>query len=69
MNDKYLREHTPTLDDIIFTRRDFLVRTGLGMGALSLASLFGLNPFDAQAAPTGPGKMLSPLAPRSRTSR
>src|SRR4029450_10833938 len=64
MNDKYLREHTPTLDDIIFTRRDFLVRTGLGMGALSLASLFGLNPFDGQAATTGPGKILSPLAPK-----
>ena len=69
MNDKYLREHTPTLDDIIFTRRDFLVRTGLGMGALSLASLFGLNPFDAQAAPTAPGKTAARRwRRRSRTS-
>ena len=31
MNDKYLREHTPSLDDIIFTRREFLVRTGMGI--------------------------------------
>ena len=61
-SEKYLREHTPSLDDIIFTRRDFLVRTGMGFGALSLASLFGLNPYDASAAPST--KVLSPLAPK-----
>jgi hypothetical protein len=43
------------------SRRDFLVRSGLGMGGLSLAALFGINPFDADAAdPMGP---LAPKAP------
>lgn len=62
-SDKYLREHSPSIDDIIFTRREFLVRTGMGFGALSLASIFGLNPYDAAAAPAT-GKILSPLAPK-----
>jgi hypothetical protein len=39
------------------SRRDFLVRNGLGMGGLSLAAMFGINPFDAQAA--------GPLAPKN----
>jgi hypothetical protein len=60
-SEKYLREHSPSLDDIIFTRREFLVRTGMGFGALSLASIFGLNPYDADAAAA---KVLSPLAPK-----
>ena len=42
---KYLREHTPSLDDLIFTKREFLIRTGMGFGAMSLASMFGVNPF------------------------
>ena len=32
-NEKYIREHTPSADDIIFTRRQFLLRTGMGFGA------------------------------------
>lgn len=63
-SDKYLREHTPAPDDIIFTRREFLTRTGMGFGALSLASVFGMDPFDMQAA-TSTGKVLSPLAPKA----
>ena len=63
--DKYLREHSPSLEDIIFTRREFLIRSGMGMGALSLASLFGLNPYDANAATTGAGKITGPLAPKA----
>ncbi len=39
------------------SRRDFLVRNGLGIGGLSLAAMFGINPFDAQAA--------GPLAPKN----
>ncbi len=65
VSDKYLREHSPSLEDIIFTRRQFLIRSGLGMGALSLASLFGLNPYDANAATTGAGKIVGPLAPKA----
>ena len=64
MTDKYLREHSPSLDDIIFTRRDFLIRSGMGFGALSLASLFGLNPYDADAATGTPGKIVTPLSPK-----
>src|SRR3954469_13442100 len=60
---KYIREHTAAPDDNIFTRRQFLVRTGLGFGALSLANLFGINPWDAQGA-TG-AIAGSPLMPKS----
>ena len=60
--DKYVREHTPSPDDSIFTRREFLIRSGMGFGALSLASIFGLNPYDLEAAPAA--KVLSPLAPK-----
>ena len=65
VSDKYLREHSPSLEDIIFTRREFLIRSGMGMGALSLASLFGLNPYDANAATTTAGKVITPLSPRA----
>ena len=61
---KYIREHTPSLDDIIFTRRQFLARTGMGFGALSLASLFGMNPYDADAV-TGALAKGGPLAPKA----
>ncbi|HEX8310537.1 MAG TPA: DUF1501 domain-containing protein [Chthoniobacteraceae bacterium] len=64
-SDKYHREHTAAPDDVIFTRREFLTRTGMGFGALSLASIFGLDAFDMQAAPASAGKMLSPLAPKA----
>ena len=62
--DKYLREHTPSLDDIIFTRRQFLARTGMGFGALSLASLFGIDPYSADGASTAALRRLGPLAPK-----
>ncbi len=62
-SDKFLREHSPSLDDIIFTRRDFLIRSGMGLGAMSLASLFGMNPYDAIGAPAA-AKALSPLLPK-----
>jgi len=50
------------MDDIIFTRRDFLMRTGMGFGAMSLASLFGINAGDAIGAPLPVGG--SPLTPK-----
>jgi hypothetical protein len=62
--DKYLREHSPSLDDMIFTRRQMLLRTGMGFGAVSLAGMFGINPFAegaAALAPT-PAKAAGPLA-------
>ncbi len=61
--DKYLREHRPSADDIIFTRRQFLARTGMGFGGISLAALFGMNPFIANGA-SAPVPAFSPLAPK-----
>jgi hypothetical protein len=55
--EKFRREHSPSMDDIIFTRRDFLMRTGMGFGAMSLASLFGINPGDAVGAPVASGPL------------
>ncbi len=64
-SDKYLREHSPSLEDIIFTRREYLIRTGMGFGAMSLASLFGLNPYEADAAATAAAKATGPLSPKA----
>lgn len=61
---KYVREHTASLQDVIFTRREFLERTGMGFGAMSLASILGLSLGGAAEAATTNGKMLSPLAPK-----
>ena len=66
--DKFRREHSPSVDNIIFTRRDFLARTGMGFGAMSLAALFGIDAGAAIGAPLGatapvPGGLLSPRQP------
>src|SRR5262245_56469828 len=60
--EKYLREHTPSLDDMIFTRRQMLLRTGMGFGAMSLAGVFGINPFAEGAAALTPAVGKGPLA-------
>jgi hypothetical protein len=62
LTEKYFREHHSSPDDLIFTKREFLVRTGMGFGALSLASLFGINPYQLEAAPAAGSS--SPMAPR-----
>ena len=63
--DKFVREHSPSLEDVIFTRRQFLSRTGMGFGAMSLAALFGINPFAEGAAALAPGgAALNPLLPK-----
>jgi hypothetical protein len=52
----------PHLDSAAYlSRRDFLTRNCIGFGGLSLAALFGINPFDLHAA-SGEGP-LSPKAP------
>jgi hypothetical protein len=55
--------HRPRIEDLFLTRRDFLSRCGMGMGALSLAALFGeaggVNPSALAAGfsnPLGPKK-------------
>lgn len=62
MNAKYFAEHTPRLEDLVFTRRQFLNRCGMGFGALSLAALFGQEFFAGSNALAADN--LSPLAPR-----
>jgi hypothetical protein len=41
MTEKFIREHFPRPEDAFQTRREFLRRSGMGMGALSLATLLG----------------------------
>src|SRR6185503_18025199 len=59
-----MSHHKPRLQDAFLTRRDFLCRCGMGMGALSLAGLFGeagLFPAANAAESVNP---LSPKAPQ-----
>lgn len=56
--------HAPRLEDAFLTRRDFLGRCGMGMGALGLASFFGGA--EALTSPAlGEGSYVSPLTPKS----
>ena len=68
LSEKFIREHTPSssLEDTIFTRRQMLLRTGMGFGGLSLAALFGINPWAEGATALNPtaAKLASPLAPK-----
>ena len=58
-----MQHHKPRLNDAFLTRREFLCRCGMGMGALSLATFFG-----GVEASTGTGTVeggyVSPLLPR-----
>ena len=60
-DEKFKQEHSARLEDFFLTRRQFLRRTGVGFGALSLAALLGENFFGSTA---GAGEAAS-LAPRS----
>jgi hypothetical protein len=58
-----MSHHKPNLRDAFVTRRDFLCKCGVGMGALSLAALFGETSIllpSAQAA-----ESINPLLPKS----
>lgn len=46
-------EHTPRLEDAFMTRRDMLKRTGMGMGAMSLAMMLGEGLFPSRAIAAG----------------
>jgi len=63
-SEKYRREHSASLRDLIFTRREFLERTGMGFGAMSLASILGANLAHGETTAAAPAKNLNPLAPR-----
>ena len=59
-------EHQPKLQDYFMTRRDMLRRTGMGMGALSLAMLLGetFAPQRASAAEAAAAALAGPIAPK-----
>jgi hypothetical protein len=67
---KYLAEHTPRLEDFFQTRRQFLNRFGLGVGALGLATLIGESPAQAAEVDLASGHPLAsrrpPLAAKAR---
>ena len=56
-----MSHHKPRIEDAFLNRREFLRRSGMGMGALTLGSMlagnpaFAANPLDAKA-PHFPGK-------------
>jgi hypothetical protein len=58
-SETYRAQHYPRLEDMFLTRRQFLQRTGMGLGALSLATLLGDTSAVADQAPT----LLSPREP------
>jgi hypothetical protein len=54
--------HKPNLLDAFVTRRDFLCRCGMGMGALSLAALCGVTSILLPSAPAM--ESINPLSPK-----
>ena len=62
-SEEYISQHFPKPQDRILTRRQFLQRSGMGFGALSLAALLNENLFGA-AASRG-SEVIAGLAPRA----
>ena len=58
---KYFQEHSPRLEDLFVTRRQFLQRAGMGFGMLGLASLLG----EDLLAPAARGQEPANLTPRT----
>ena len=58
-----MSHHKPNLRDAFLTRRDFLSKCGMGMGALSLAALFGETGLFAPSAQAAPS--VNPLSPKA----
>lgn len=61
---KYFTEHTPKLEDLFQTRRQFLNRFGLGLGALGLATMVGESYATAADAAAPALSSSHPLAPK-----
>jgi hypothetical protein len=57
------RDHSPRLEDLFLTRREFLARSGMGLGGLGLATLFADLGLFSSASAVQPA-LLNPLAPR-----
>jgi hypothetical protein len=56
--------HRPNLEHLAFTRREFLSRCGMGMGAVSLAGLFG-GLLNQPAAALANESFITPLSPKA----
>src|SRR2546425_871723 len=63
-DNKYIREHSPRLEDFFVTRRQFLQRVGMGFGAVSLAALLGEELFSSTAVAAEQMATLIPRAPQ-----
>jgi len=63
-DNKYIREHSARLEDLFVTRRQFLQRTGMGLGMLGLAALAGEEFFGSTAR----AESIPTLAPVPRRS-
>lgn len=62
-SDRYREEHSLKPEDFFLNRREFLMKTGMGMGAMALASVLGFN-LIPEASAQEPFNILSPLVPR-----
>jgi hypothetical protein len=59
MQDQFARNHRPQPADLLLTRREFLARSGLGLGSLGLATILGGEQLlPSLAAATGAGPLL-----------
>jgi hypothetical protein len=61
---EYLRQHSPRLEDLFVTRRQFLQRAGMGLGMLGLATLMGEEFLGSPARAEG----IATLTPREPPS-
>ena len=64
LDPEFIRNHFPKPDDRFQTRRQFLNRFGLGLGALSLGTILGEQMLGAAEAPPADAAALAPLSPR-----
>src|SRR6266404_95809 len=62
-DNKYIREHSARVQDLFITRRQFLQRSGMGFGALSLAALLGEELFGSKASAVEQSATLTRRAP------
>src|SRR5256886_4119657 len=63
-DNKYIREHSPSVEYFFVTRRQFLQRVGMGFGAVSLAALLGEELLGSRAVAAEQMATLIPRAPQ-----
>ena len=60
-----MSHHAPRIDDLFLTRRDFLHRCGMGMGAMALGGILGESGIFGGTAAASPASELNPLLARA----